>query len=265
MGGSLAAKCRRQFPRAKIVGISRSKAALNSAKKKKWIHQGFQSVRDGVKAADMIILCTPINTFPKLLLEIDKHARPKTLVSDVGSVKGSVEKKVARQKWRNISFVSAHPMMGSHERGIKAANVNLYDEGYIFIIKSKKTTPANIKQATSFWKKIHPRVLVMTAKDHDTITGAISHLPHILAVCLTLFAEKKNLRFASSGFKSMTRMAQGDLSIWLPILLSNKKAVMTAIKGFERHLRQFRTAYNHSKPAQVEALLRRASRARKQI
>jgi cystathionine beta-lyase/cystathionine gamma-synthase len=55
MGGSLAAACRKKFPRARIVGISRSYEALALAKRKKWVHESTREVLFGAQGADLVV------------------------------------------------------------------------------------------------------------------------------------------------------------------------------------------------------------------
>ena len=45
MGGSLAAICRRKIPKAQIIGVTRNRAALLRARRKKWIHFGTTNLR----------------------------------------------------------------------------------------------------------------------------------------------------------------------------------------------------------------------------
>ena len=144
IGGSLAAACRKKFPRAEIIGITRNKSALNKAKKRGWIDEGFQKLDHAFVGARLtrlyrtrgrvapsgamndaptfVILCTPVDTFKNYLRRLDPIAPAGTVVTDAGSVKGFLVRWAGRRKWKRIQFVGAHPMAGSHERGIDAAD-----------------------------------------------------------------------------------------------------------------------------------------------
>src|SRR5664279_2383924 len=119
MGGSLAAACRKKFPKARITGISRSREALALVLKKRWVHEATRDVTLGARGADLVVLCTPVDTFLPYLKAIDKVCAKGALVLDVGSVKAAVLKEVNSRKWKNLSFVGCHPMVGSHRRGIQ--------------------------------------------------------------------------------------------------------------------------------------------------
>ncbi len=262
MGGSLAAACRKKFPQARILGISRSRKALLSAKKKKWIHEASQDLGLGVREADLVVLGTPVDTFPRLLLSLERLARRGTVVTDLGSVKGSIVRWAERRNFKNIRFVGSHPMVGSHERGIEAAKPALYERGLVFLVRTKKTDRAAFRLVQSFWAKIAALTFTLGPEDHDRIVSQISHLPHLAAACLILSAKREFLRFASSGFFDTTRIAQGDASIWVPIFESNQKSILASLAAFEKRLREFKKALRAQDKRALARLLGQASRLR---
>lgn len=268
MGGSLAAACRKKFSGTKIIGITRNRAALRTALKKKWVHQAAPDLKRGVQSADLIVLCTPVNTLKPLLQQIDRFARRGTLVTDAGSVKSEIVSWAGKRKFKNITFVGAHPMTGSHERGIEAANPDIYRKGFTFVTRTAKTQRAAFTKVKDFWKKISPRVVEITPEAHDIITSQISHVPHLIAACLVLAADPKSLPFAGPGFIDATRIAQGHPSVWLPIFIANRKAVLKAVSGFEKKLSIFKKALSGAGSGQarfLEKILAQAGQERAQI
>ena len=269
MGGSLAAACRKKFPRAKITGVSRSLGALKQAKRLGWIHEGTGDLAAGIKQADLAILATPVDTLARLLLQIESARRPPALrgllVTDVGSIKGDLQAWADRRRWKNISFVGAHPMTGSHERGIAAASAGIYDHGFTFIVRGRSAKPAAYRAVLQFWKKISPKVVEISAKAHDRITSDISHLPHAVAMSLVLSVKAGSLKFAASGFRDTTRIALGDASIWAPILAGNRKALAESLAGFEKSLARVRAAISSKDRQNLAKLIGEAARRRRQI
>lgn len=263
MGGSLAAACRKQFPRSKIMGISRKQSAVRAALKKKWIHQGSCNLQ-AVKDADLVILCTPIDVFPAYLKQLDSIVQPGTYVTDVGSAKQSVLKEI-RRRFKNICYVSAHPMVGSHEQGIDAADASLYDHGLTFVIRNRKIKSSDLEKVRLFWKKISAQTVEVSAQEHDRIVAAISHLPHILAVTLMQSVPQQTAKFAGSGFRDVTRIAQGHPDIWTPILKQNRKEILAAAKVFTRRLAQILKLLAPSKSRSLDLLLDQTRKKRAQI
>lgn len=264
MGGSLAADCRKKFPRAKITGVSRSKKALRDAQKKKWIHRGFTTIEKAIPDADLVVLCTPVQTIAAYLKKIDANASRPVYVTDVGSVKGSIERESKALRLKQVVFLGAHPMVGSHLKGIDAAQPNLYHNGLIFVIKKPKAAK-KYQPIKSFWKKFSKHVVEVSAAEHDKIVAEISHLPHILASCLAQSISKKSLSFASSGFKDTTRVAAGHESIWLPIVAKNRQEILKTIKSYQKYLTAFRWYVQSGNEAQMNRFLRNGRLKREQI
>lgn len=264
MGASLAADCRRKFPRAQIAGVSRSARAVQTARKKGWIHEGDRSLKKILPGTDFVILCTPVQTIPEYIAEIEKYAAGTVYVTDVGSVKGSIEDAARRMKLRKVVFLGAHPMVGSHEKGVGAARPGLYDNGLIFLVKKNKNA-LRYKPLKTFWSRFSRRIVEIDPREHDRIVAEISHLPHVLAACLAQSLSFKSGRFASSGFKDTTRIAAGHESIWLPILIKNRQEVLKTIKSYQKKLDHFRKSLEKGSAAQVEAFLRRGRLKREQI
>ncbi len=265
MGGSLAAAVRRHFPSAHVTGVSRNRAALKTALRKHWIHAAQPDLAKAASSADLIILCTPVDIFEKSLKVIDRHARPGTLVTDVGSVKGGFLKKLLTRKWRNLEYVSAHPMAGSHASGIKAVCPGLYDAGEIFLITSGRASLAAKQAVKAFWRKIMPRLTEMDAESHDRRVAQISHLPHALAACLVLAIEKGSLKHAASGFRDATRLALGPEDVWAPIFKANASNVLQSVMRLERQLAAFRKAMSAKDAKTLSHFLKEAARRRAEI
>lgn len=265
MGGSLAAACRKKFPHAKILGITRNRQALALAQKKRWIHEGVHCLHAGVRDADLIVLCTPVDTFLRYLKGIDRVCKKGALVTDVGSVKASIQKKVNQKKWRNLSFISCHPMVGSHKRGIQVADPSLYDGGLMILVKDKKTCPGDYKKVKRFWSRFSKNIAELTPERHDKLIGEVSHLPHAVAVCLMHTVSTPALKLASAGFRDTTRIAASDASIWQPIFRANRKIALECLNRFERTLAGFKKAVLAKNPQKLIRFLNQAQQKRQHL
>jgi len=262
MGGSLAAACRKEFPKARIIGISRSRAALALAKKKKWVHEATQDVLLGARGADLVVLCTPVDTFMLYLKAIDKVCAKGALVMDVGSVKVSVLKKVNSRSWKNLSFVGCHPMVGSHKRGIEAVNPALYQRGLVLLTRDRKTCPHSYEMAKRFWRGLGSKVTELTSETHDKLVGEVSHLPHAIAACLMHTVSAPALKVASTGFRDTTRIAASASSVWQPIFSSNRKVILGVLSRFESKLRTFKKLLRSGNPKAFSRYLDKAQQRR---
>jgi prephenate dehydrogenase len=265
MGGSLAAACRKKFPKVRIIGISRSREALALAKKKKWVHEATRDVLLGARGADLVVLCTPVDTFLPYLKAIDKVCAKGALVMDVGSVKVSVLKEAGSRLWKNLSFVGCHPMVGSHKRGIGAVNPALYQGGLVLLTRDRKTCPISYKTAKKFWKSFTSKIVELTPEKHDRLVGEVSHLPHAMAACLVRTVSAPALKVASTGFYDTTRIAASASSVWQPIFSSNRKVMLGVLSRFESELRTFKKLLQGKDPRKLARFLDQAAQKRKEL
>ncbi len=265
MGGSLAAACRRRFPGMRILGVSRSRRALADAKRRRWIHEGFTDIPAAFRRADLIVICTPVDVIPKMLRLAEKNAKPGTLVTDVGSIQSQTLAAARRMKLRRIKFVPAHPMVGSHDRGLEAARLDLYAKGFGFVIRPAGVSKAAFSAVLNFWRRILKKVVPFEAGAHDRVVAAVSHLPHAAATALVMALGPRDLKFVSTGFLDTTRVAQGDVSVWLPIFMGNRAAITQALRRYEGRLKKFRSILEHGKAPELRRWLEKAARIRREI
>lgn len=248
IGGSLAACCRKKFPGSRIIGVTRNRAALNFAKRKGWIHEGYRDVESVFKnigathaSPPLVALCTPVDTLKNFLLRLDRIAPKGTVVTDAGSVKEFICRWAKNRRWRNLVYGGAHPMAGSHRQGIQNADPGLFRGSLTFVCPGPR-------RVLDFWKKISSKVVVISPREHDRVTAEISHLPHFLAAALVQNVSKSAWPFASTGFRDTTRIAQGPPDIWAPIFLGNRKALGRALAGFETRLRRLKKILQKGNP-----------------
>jgi prephenate dehydrogenase len=265
MGGSLAAACRKKFPKARVIGISRSREALALARKKKWVHEATRDVSFGAQGADLVVLCTPVDTFLPYLKAVDKVCAKGALVIDVGSVKVSVLREAGSRHWKNLSFVGCHPMVGSHKRGIRAVNPALYKGGLVLLTRDRKTCFSGYKAAKKFWQSFASRIVELTPETHDRLVGEASHLPHAVAACLMRTVSMPALKVASTGFYDTTRVAASASSVWQPIFSANRKVMLNALGRFENELRKFKKLLQDRDPKKLARFLDQAQRKRKAL
>lgn len=264
MGGSLAAACRKKFPSSKVIGISRSRQALTRAKNKKWVHEVSSEVTR-VSQSDLVVLATPVNTFASVISQIAPITKKGLIFTDVGSVKGEVIHWFEERNFPNIEFVGAHPMVGSHERGIEFCRKDLYEGGLVFLTPAKETSPKSTRLVQSFWKKLSKKVVTINAEVHDEIVSQISHLPHAIAMCLMNSVSSQELGFSASGFRDTTRIAQGGGSIWGPIFLANRKALLKSLDQYEKVLEDFRSFLVAGNEKEMNSFIEKARKSRRQL
>ena len=120
-----------------------------------------------------------------------------------------------------------------------------------------------------FWEQTGMQVISLDVEEHDTIFGAVSHLPHIIAYTLmnTIGGiSTKNhtevISFSGGGLKDITRIASSNPVMWRDIFLSNKKPVLSLIDKFQASLQQVRNAIENEDSQLLEQTFETANKYR---
>ncbi len=265
IGGSLAAAISKRIPNASVIGVSRSSQKISFAKKKRFIDEGFTDFKSAVPSADYIFICTPVDTIPKLVSEIDRYAKPGTIVTDVGSTKSEIVKSVERKEMKHIQFIGSHPLAGSHLTGVRHARPDLFDRAFVFVTPSKNTSAKAVRDISLFWRKLNTSVKIMSPEVHDQLVSEISHLPHATAALLMHAVSSKALSYATSGFLDTTRVAQGDPRLWAPIFLTNRMNLAKNLNTLEQALAQLSRLVRQGKVKALVRFLKEASAKRSKL
>lgn len=265
IGGSLAAALRKQFPSAHIVGVSRNPKKLAFAKRKRLIHEGTTQLSVALRRADLVVICSPVDTIGKLISQVDRYAKPGTLVTDVGSTKREIVRWADQRRFRNIRFIGSHPLTGSHLTGLERARGDLFQGAFVFVTPTERTNPSTVRAISSFWRELHAVVQILSPEKHDQIVSQISHLPHAVASLLMHTTSPKSLRYGASGFLDTTRVAQGDPGLWAPIFLTNRNNLLQDLVQFEKALCNLKSALKRKSKKTVWKFLKIASLKRSKV
>ena len=201
-----------------------------------------------VEGAELIVLCTPIAQMRGLVEQMLPALKPGAIVTDVGSVKGSVVRDLeALVAKAGAHFVGSHPMAGAEKMGVAAARADLFDGAVCVVTPTRKSNPAAVRKVEQLWKSVGARVLRLTPKAHDDLVSRSSHLPHVVAAQLAnliLSPEhpKEQGMLCANGFRDTTRIASGSPEMWRDIALANRQNLSRALETFTAGLQDFRRA-----------------------
>jgi len=240
IGGSIGLAAKKHKLAARIVGVTAHKGTLKKALKRQAIDFGTLDLKRAVLNSDMIILATPVDKVISTLRAVSPNLKKGCIVMDVASVKESIVGFAEKVIGRKGSFIGAHPMAGSEQRGAEKANGNLFKNAPCILTKTIHSDAKALKAVHDFWKTLGSKIYILSAKEHDKKISNISHLPHIAASCLSLVAAPSSLKFAATGFRDVTRIASSDPDLWTSILMSNRSNVSNDIKNYIRQLEQMR-------------------------
>ena len=237
LGGSLALALKQE------IRLWARREETASEAKQLGIEGATTDLAAAVADTQLVILCVPVGAMPQLLQDAIEAGLPKDcLITDVGSVKGMPHQSLAPiVSQSGLHFIGSHPMAGSEQGGIQAAQADLF-EGAACLLTNDGNAPAELAQTLeSFWQSVGCRTTWLDSASHDGLVANISHLPHVLAAAAarTCLENPADGAFGGGGLRDTTRVAGGNVNMWTEILLENREALMGPLQRTIDDLIQF--------------------------
>jgi len=268
IGGSLALALAERSLAERLVIYARSPHALDAIRLAGVDAELTGNPSEAVREADVVILCVPIEAMAALVTECRDAFKPAALVTDVGSVKGSVDAALAPLLKGRALWIGSHPMAGSEQSGFVAARADLFENAAVILTPTAQTAPAARAGAEKFWQALGGRLFTMPPADHDLAVADISHMPHLLAALLVTNANPQSLPLAGGGFRDTTRIAAGSAELWTEILWANREALAKHCQAWSNQLAQVHHFFSTGDPAaksELSKLLENAQSVRSQL
>lgn len=238
IGGSLGLDLTRQG--YDVIGVSRQLTTCNIAIEKKIVSHA--SVDFAILAqTDLIFICTPIAAILSTINQIINYLPSDTIITDVGSIKSAITNE-ATELWPN--FVGSHPMAGTANQGIEAAEANLFENAPCVITPLKNTSEDAIKKVTEIWRTLGCKVYNSSPEIHDQAVAWISHLPVMISAnlidsCVNNHNKevvKLAKKLASSGFRDTSRVGAGNVELGLMMAQYNHEQLLISLKEYQQNL-----------------------------
>ncbi|PJI51091.1 MAG: bifunctional prephenate dehydrogenase/3-phosphoshikimate 1-carboxyvinyltransferase [Pseudomonas sp.] len=268
IGGSFAKGIREKGLFEEVVGVDRDPQTRRLAVELGVVDRCEESLAAGCRDADVIQLAVPILAMEKVLGELAILDLGNAILTDVGSAKGNVVR-AAKAVFGGMParFVPGHPIAGSEQSGVEAANAKLFRRHKVILTPLDNADADAIQCVESLWRELGADVEQMAVEHHDEVLAATSHLPHLLAFTLvdSLAKRSENLeifRYAAGGFRDFTRIAGSDPVMWHDIFLANREAVLRILDVFRDDLDDLREAVDKGDGQQLMGVFTRARVAR---
>ena len=231
----------------KIFIYEKSKSNILKIKKLRLKCEVISDFKKIVPNLDLIILCTPLSEYEKIIFKMNKYLLPKTIITDVGSSKEKSSLIIKKRLKKGIFWIPSHPIAGSEVSGPECGTKDLFLNRLCVLIKEKNTNKKHLNSLGKFWKKIGSKVVTMNSKKHDAIFSMTSHLPHLIAYNLIKTAtdfEKKQkyelIKFSAGGLRDFSRIAASNEIMWRDIFFYNHSNISKAIDLFIKNLISFK-------------------------
>ena len=272
LGSSLLRRIQTKKISKKIYIYEKSKSNIAKIKKLKLPGILVNKIEEGVKKSYLIIFCTPMSEYKKLILKINKFLNENTIITDIGSSKLESSKIIKKYLRKDIEWTQSHPIAGSEVSGPQHGKQDIFENKWCVLIKEKNTLEKNLKMLTGFWKKMGSKVVIMTPEKHDKIFSITSHLPHLIAYNLVKSAQDFEkiqkydlIKYSAGGLRDFSRIAASNEVMWRDIFFNNKQNISKAIDLFIKNLNAFKKDINSKNNKSILRKLIQTKKVRSKI
>ncbi len=260
IGGSLALSLKREGFEGTIYGFDLNEDRVRTAIELHAIDKGFTKLEQVPWSnIDLVILATPVKTFEDVANQIKPFLDKKTVISDVGSVKGDLIYRLSEIFKPNV-FIGAHPIAGTEKEGIENAVIGLFKNAKLILTPTEESE--QLTRLKKFWEDIGSNVEIMNPHLHDFVFASVSHLPHAVAFALVdaliKLSDEKGIdlfQYPGGGFRDFTRIAASSPTVWKDIFLENKKEVLHTIDEFINSMETLKKYIENEDEQNLEKLL----------
>ncbi|NLW47667.1 MAG: prephenate dehydrogenase/arogenate dehydrogenase family protein [Firmicutes bacterium] len=269
MGGSLGlALVRAGY---QVTGWDQNPEIIKEAYQAGAINRMPKDLMDAVGKASVVFIATPVESIAAMIKDCLPLVRPGTIFTDLGSIKTKVLEAVFQFLPESQYFVAGHPMTGSEQHGLGAADPFLFQNAAYLIIEDPRTPSQAADLIIELVESVGAQIIKLTAAEHDRIVSMVSHLPHLIAATLAKTAgtvERKHpgtLGLAAGGFRDTTRVALGSPEVWRGIIRGNLDQVIKAIDTFQAELINLKEILTTGEVSVLDQFLTEAQEVRRQI
>ena len=243
IGSSIARAARTQGAARTIVATARTSQTRERVAELGFADEVAETNAAAAEGADLVIVSIPVGQSGTVAKEIGGHLKAGAIVSDVGSVKGSVLREMAPHIPAGVHFVPAHPVAGTEYSGPDAGFAELFVNRWCILTPPENADPEAVERLAAFWRALGANVETMSAAHHDLVLAVTSHLPHLIAYTIVGTADELSqvtrsevLQFSAGGFRDFTRIAASDPTMWRDVFLANKEAVLEMLGRFNEDI-----------------------------
>lgn len=237
IGGSVAKALRRSMPDIKIIAYDINTDTLSLAEKEGIIDTAAASVDASFSCCDFIFLCAPVSDNDTSLALLGQSLPPSCILTDVGSVKGGIHKSI-EAAGLSAQFIGGHPMAGSERFGYANSKARLLENAYYVLTPSALVSGEKVAAYKELVTAMGAIPLVLDYTQHDYVTAAVSHLPHLIASSLVNLIRDSDSAdgimkmIAAGGFKDITRIASSSPAMWQQICLTNTENILSVLDDY---------------------------------
>jgi prephenate dehydrogenase len=227
-----------------ITGFNRSYERRREAERRGAVDKAYGNLASAVVDADLVVISVPVLAAREVLEEVAPLLAPGTVVTDTCSTKGKLMQWARELLPTTVQFVGGHPMAGG-TGSIESARGDLFEKHPYAVVAPTNADQQAVSRVLWLVEAIGSEPYFVDADEHDVYVGAISHLPYLLSVGLMKQVSEgpgwaEISKFASTGFRDVSRLASGDPTMHRDICITNRETILRWLDGYLDTLRGLR-------------------------
>lgn len=237
IGGSIAKALKYFYPNVFITAHTRSLETAQYALAEGIIDKSCTEIDDSYRDCDYIFLCAPVEANASYLQTLKPLLKEDCILTDAGSTKTDIHQHIYALGIQK-NFIGGHPMAGSEKTGIANAKRHLLENAYYVLTPTDEVSQDKIDRYEKLVRTIKALPLILSCQEHDYVTAAISHLPHLIASSLVNLVkdcdnENDTMKtLAAGGFKDITRIASSSPEMWEQICSTNRENIISVLDDY---------------------------------
>lgn len=226
----------------------------------------LQSIDDIIAYADIIIICTPIGSFPEIVQLLASAWQRQSaqlqsnppIVADTCSVKRYIHEWAEQLRNVGIPFVGTHPMAGKHTNGIMSAQADLFDKHSWAVSITDSVDLAALLRVSELILSTGSVLVPVDPATHDRSVALVSHLPHVIAAMMSLLLQSDELStmdrsLVAGSFDDITRVAGSPPELTSQMCTANIDMLAESFRQFSTEIEKI--GYELTDPEHAPTLL----------
>lgn len=224
-------------------------------------------IGSGFSDCDFIFLCAPVKRNMENAAKVAPFMKEGCILTDVGSVKSEMHEEI-RKLGLADRFVGGHPMAGSERVGYANSKAKLLENAYYIITSDEEVPEESVERYRELVSATGAIPILMTPSEHDYITAAVSHVPHVISASLVNLVRDSDSpngemrMIAAGGFKDITRISSSSPVMWQNICLTNRDNIVSLLDDYIEALKKTRDEISDGDAESLKAFFDGARRYR---
>lgn len=263
LGGSIAKAIKKAIPDSYIMAYAPHYSTVDAAAKDGVVDRPLSAIGEDFRECEIVFLCAPVSINNDNLKTLLPYIGDETTITDIGSVKSGIHN-VVKELGIEDRFIGGHPMAGTERIGYANSKAGLLENAYYILTKTDKTRENKLSEYEELIKKISAIPLIVPYQQHDYITAAISHVPHVVSASLVNLVKDSDSEdhlmktVAAGGFKDITRISSSSPTMWNQICMANPDNISELLSKYIDSLYDIKLAIDEHDEEKVTAFFESA-------